>query len=89
MLMPPYPMYPPYMVISVLSWILPLHLTHALYLIVKAPMPMPMPQRPAIREADVARLCEMFPSLGRDVVESVLQANNGNVEAAVTQLLAM
>ena len=38
-------------------------------------------------EQDVVALTEMFPELGRDVVESVLLTNGGNKEASVNALL--
>ena len=47
------------------------------------------PPRPRIKEEDVLQLQEMFPTLEKDVILSVLQANNGRVDAAVTSLLQM
>ena len=37
----------------------------------------------------MTRLQEMFPSLDTDVVRSVLEANNGVADSAVTALLQM
>jgi len=47
------------------------------------------PQVPRVREADVKQLVEMFPTLEKDVIHSVLEANNGRVDSAVTSLLQM
>ena len=47
------------------------------------------PLRPRIRDEDVTQLREMFPSLDEEVVRSVLEANNGRVDSAVTNLLQM
>ena len=46
-------------------------------------------QRPRIKDEDVTRLQEMFPTLDTDVVRSVLEANHGVVDSAVTALLQM
>jgi len=46
-------------------------------------------QRPVIRDEDVTQLQEMFPSLDKEVVRSVLEASNGQVDSAVTNLLQM
>ena len=54
------------------------------------PAPQPQqPLRPRIREEDVTQLREMFPSLDEEVVRSVLEASNGQVDSAVTNLLQM
>lgn len=47
------------------------------------------PARPRIKEEDIRQLQEMFPTLEKDVIHSVLQASNGQVDAAVTNLLQM
>ena len=47
------------------------------------------PLRPRIRDEDVTQLREMFPSLDEEVVRSVLEASNGRVDSAVTNLLQM
>lgn len=46
-------------------------------------------QQPRVRDEDVTQLQEMFPTLGTDVLRSVLEANNGVVDSAVTALLQM
>lgn len=53
-----------------------------------APAPLP-PAPPRTSEADISGLCDMFPGLGREVVETVLIANRGDREATVTALLAL
>lgn len=35
------------------------------------------------------RLVEMFPTIEKDVIHSVLEASNGQVDPAVTNLLQM
>ena len=35
------------------------------------------------------QLIEMFPTLEKDVIHSVLEASNGSVDSAVTSLLQM
>ena len=47
------------------------------------------PLRPHVREEDVTQLREMFPTLEEEVVRSVLEASNGRVDSAVTNLLQM
>ena len=42
-----------------------------------------------MKDDDVARLQEMFPTLDTDVIHSVLEANNGVEDNAVTSLLQM
>ena len=49
----------------------------------------PVVQRPRVKDEDVTRLQEMFPTLDTDVVRSVLEANNGVADSAVTALLQM
>jgi len=44
---------------------------------------------PRVKEEDVKQLSEMFPTLEKDVIHSVLEANNGQVNSAVTSLLQM
>jgi phosphomannomutase len=46
-------------------------------------------QRPQIKDEDVSRLQEMFPTLDTDVVRSVLEAHHGVADSAVTALLQM
>ena len=45
--------------------------------------------RPHVREEDVTQLREMFPTLKEEVVCSVLEASNGRIDSAVTNLLQM
>ena len=47
------------------------------------------PLRPHVREEDVTQLREMFPTLKEEVVCSVLEASNGRIDSAVTNLLQM
>ena len=44
---------------------------------------------PRVKEEDVKQLVEMFPTLEKDVIHSVLEASNGKVDTAVTSLLQM
>ena len=44
---------------------------------------------PRVKEEDVQQLVEMFPTLEKDVIHSVLEASNGRVDTAVTSLLQM
>ena len=46
-------------------------------------------QRPRIKDEDVSRLQEMFPTLDTEVVRSVLEAHHGVADSAVTALLQM
>ena len=47
------------------------------------------PGGPGAREEDVQRIVEMFPSMDRAVVRSVLQENRGQLDATITKLLQM
>lgn len=47
------------------------------------------PPSPRIKEEDILQLQEMFPTIEKDVIVSVLQASNGRVDQAVTNLLSM
>ena len=51
--------------------------------------PAQQPLHPHVREEDVTQLREMFPTLEEEVVRSVLEASNGRVDSAVTNLLQM
>jgi toll-interacting protein len=59
--------------------------------ITMAPPGMPVSQQPQhpVKDEDVTRLQEMFPTLDTEVVRSVLEANNGMADSAVTALLQM
>ncbi len=48
-----------------------------------------VPQPPRIKEEEVQQLQEMFPTVDKEVVVSVLQASNGQMDQAVTNLLSM
>lgn len=43
----------------------------------------------AVQETDVQSLADMFPEVQRDVIRSVLENSGGNMERAVSNLLAM
>lgn len=49
----------------------------------------PVTGPPRVREEDVKQLQEMFPTVDGEVVRSVLEASNGQVDSAVTNLLQM
>ena len=51
--------------------------------------PAPQPARPQIKEEDIKQLQEMFPTVDKEVIQSVLEASNGQVDPAVTNLLQM
>lgn len=52
-------------------------------------LPFSLASRPRVKDEDVKQLSEMFPTLEKDVITSVLEASNGQVDSAVTNLLQM
>lgn len=57
-------------------------------LIMQPPMSQ-VPRQPMFTEEDVNQVAEMFPSMEKDVIKSILTANNGHKENAISQLLQM
>ena len=47
------------------------------------------PAPPRLKDDDVKQLQEMFPTIDREVIVSVLQASGARMDSAVTNLLAM
>lgn len=54
-----------------------------------APAPIPAHALRGFTDEDVTALHDMFPNIGRDVVESVLAVRGGNKDAAINDLLAL
>lgn len=52
-------------------------------------VPVAVPSGRPVKEEDIKQLQEMFPTLERDVIQSVLEANQGRVDPSVTALLQM
>lgn len=48
----------------------------------------PPPAQP-LTDEDVANLMEMFPSVDKDVIKSIGEANRGNKEATINSLLQL
>lgn len=48
----------------------------------------PIPIQP-ITEEDLKNLMEMFPSVDKEVIKSIAEANRGNKEATIDQILAV
>ena len=47
------------------------------------------PVGPAFTDEDVAAMKEMFPNIDEEVVRSVLEANRGDKDTSINNLLAM
>ena len=47
------------------------------------------PAGPEYTDADVIAIREMFPSFDEEIVKSILEANDGNKEDTINQLLSM
>lgn len=48
-----------------------------------------VPRQPMFTEEDVNQIAEMFPSMEKDVIKSIMTANNGHKENAISQILQM
>lgn len=49
----------------------------------------PPPPAQPLTDEDVANLMEMFPSVDKDVIKSIGEANRGNKEATINSLLQL
>lgn len=54
----------------------------------KPPQPQPAPAQP-VTDEDVAVVKDMFPDIEVDVIKSVLEANRGDKDATINNLLTM
>jgi len=52
------------------------------------PQPQPAPARP-VTDEDVADMHDMFPDIEVEVIKSVLEANRGDKDATINNLLQM
>lgn len=53
------------------------------------PTTMPTPAPPMYTVQDVQQVKDMFPDIDEDVIKSILDANQGNKDMTINQLLAM
>ena len=53
------------------------------------PQPQQQQQHRQISEQDIQTLKDMFPNMEEGVIQSVLEASGGNVDAATSHLLSM
>ena len=51
--------------------------------------PIPQPPIQPLSDEDIANLMEMFPSVDKDVIKSIGEANRGNKELTINSLLQL